>query len=251
MLPQAVILVAGRGRRLLPQTRTNPKCLIPIGRGTILVHQLNNLRTLGFEDVVIVCGFGADRVRATASEFKRDLHIQFVVNEHYSIGDNLISLWLTRNILRDSFVLINGDNLFHPEILELLTRSANRCCLMINRKSCYDDDDMKVKTKDNRIVRIGKTLDPRSVDAESVGIMKFTSDAVDVLKVCLDEIVSTDPATDCCYLNAVQQMIDGNYEVGYSDVGDLPWADVDTLEDLNFVRTHFSHFTSPQWLEAV
>ena len=251
MLPQAVILAAGRGRRLLPQTRTSPKCLIPIRRGTILEHQLNNLRALGFEDVVLVCGFGANQIRDAASEFNRDLHIQFVVNEQYAIGDNLISLWSARKVLEDSFVLINGDNLFHPGILELLTKSANRCCLMVDRKSCYDDDDMKVKTRGNRIVRIGKSLDPHSVDAESVGIMQFTYDAVEALKVCLDEIVSTDPATDCCYLNAIQGMIDNNYEVGYRDVGDLPWADVDTLDDLNFVRTHLSLFTSPQWLETV
>lgn len=238
-----MILVAGRGRRLLPRTQSCPKCLLPIGESTILEHQLLNLYNVGFEEVVLVCGFGADKIRRAAAEFGGAMNIEIVVNEHFAVGDNLISLWAARHTLDGSFVLLNGDNLFHPSILEGLTRSPDPCCLMISRKDCYDDDDMKVHMEGSRIVRIGKELDPHTTDAESIGIMRFASDAVDELKERLEGIISGDHETDCCYLTAVQAMINTGYPVNFRDAEDLPWADVDTFEDLSFARTHMPMFS--------
>ena len=251
MLPKAVILVAGRGRRLLPRTQACPKCLLPIGESTILDHQLLNLCKVGFEEVVLVCGFGADEIRLAAAEFGRSMNIEIVVNEQFAVGDNLISLWAARDTLDGSFVLLNGDNLFHPRILDSLTRSHDPCCLMISRKECYDDDDMKVQTEGTRIVRIGKDLDPHATDAESIGIMRFASEAVDVLKERVEGIISGDHETDCCYLAAVQAMINTGYPVNFRETGNLPWVDVDTFEDLSFVRTHMPMFSQPasDWLE--
>lgn len=251
MLPKAVILVAGRGRRLLPRTQSCPKCLLPIGESTIIEHQLCNLSNLGFEEVVLVCGFGADKIRCAAARFGGTLDIQIVVNEQFEVGDNLISLWAARHSLDRSFVLLNGDNLFHPNILESLTSAREGCCLMISQKDCYDGDDMKVRTAGTRIVEIGKELDPNTADAESIGIMRFASGAVDVLKERLENIVSGDRETDCCYLTAVQAMIDTSYPVHFRDAGGLPWADVDTFDDLSFARTHMSMFSQSarDWLE--
>jgi choline kinase len=251
MLPKAVILVAGRGRRLLPQTQSCPKCLLPIGESTILDHQLYNLCNVGFEEVVLVCGFGADKIRLAAAEFGGRMNIQIVVNQRFAVGDNLISLWAARHTLDRSFVLLNGDNLFHPNILESVTRSEDPCCLMIGRKDCYDDDDMKVRTVGTRIVEIGKELDPLTADAESIGIMRFASDAVHALKERLKGIISSNHETECCYLTAVQAMINSSYPVNFRDAGNLPWADIDTCDDLSFARTHLSMFSQAanDWLE--
>ena len=253
MLAKAVILVAGRGRRLLPQTQSCPKCLLPIGETTILEHQLLNLCNVGFEEVVLVCGFGADKIRQAAAGFGGAMSIEIVVNQQFAVGDNLISLWAARHTLNGSFVLLNGDNLFHPSILESLTRSQDPCCLMISRKDCYDDDDMKVQIAGTRIVRIGKDLDPCTTDAESVGIIGFACDAVDALKERLEGIISGNHETDCCYLTAVQAMINTSYPVNFRDAGDLPWADIDTFQDLSFARTHMPIFSrsARDWLEPV
>ena len=227
----------------MPQTQSCPKCLLPIGESTILKHQILNLSNLGFEEAVLVCGFGVDRIRRAAAEFTGAMNIEIVVNEQFAVGDNLISLWAARHTLNGGFVLLNGDNLFHPGILQSLTRSQDRCCLMISRKDCYDDDDMKVQTEGNRIIRIGKELEARSTDAESIGIMRFASDAVDVLRFQLEGIISGDRETDCCYLSAVQAMINTGYAVNFLDAGNLPWTDVDTFEDLSFARTHMPMFS--------
>jgi len=57
MIKEAVIVAAGRGRRLMPLTKTTPKCLLSIGKETILDHQLTLLESIGIEKVILVTGF--------------------------------------------------------------------------------------------------------------------------------------------------------------------------------------------------
>ena len=48
--------------------------------------------------------------------------IDFVHNARFAATNSLYSLWLARELLRDGFVVLNCDVLFHPQ---LLRRSAD------------------------------------------------------------------------------------------------------------------------------
>lgn len=51
--PKAMILAAGRGRRLQPLTDRMPKPMVPIGGQPLIVHQLRWLRRAGVRDLVV------------------------------------------------------------------------------------------------------------------------------------------------------------------------------------------------------
>src|SRR5262249_797927 len=53
VIRRAMVLAAGRGRRLAPRTDTLPKPLLPIAGRPLLEHILEFLRTGGIEDVVV------------------------------------------------------------------------------------------------------------------------------------------------------------------------------------------------------
>ena len=60
-----MVLAAGAGRRLRPDTDALPKALLPVdGQVTILDIALRNLAAVGLRDVVIVVGYAAGAVRA-------------------------------------------------------------------------------------------------------------------------------------------------------------------------------------------
>ena len=62
---KAVVLSAGQGKRLLPLTEENPKCLLEVSGGMpVLGFQLGALARAGVERAVLVVGFGAARVEA-------------------------------------------------------------------------------------------------------------------------------------------------------------------------------------------
>ena len=68
-----MVLAAGAGRRLRPDTDGLPKALLPVARAgqhgevTILDIALRNLAAVGLRDIVIVVGYAADAVRVQAS----------------------------------------------------------------------------------------------------------------------------------------------------------------------------------------
>jgi choline kinase len=241
---KAIVLAAGQGRRLWPFTAHHPKCLLSIGGGSILEQQLANLEAAGIRDLVLVCGFGIERIRAALSAYRGNLRIKLSYNPFYAHADNLVSLWTVRGELDDDFLLLNGDNVFHPQILQRLLAARECCCLMVRRKDSYDQDDMKLQVEHGRVRAIGKQL--AVAHAESVGIMRFTGEGRRGLVGVLEELIGAAGTTsDLRYVAGVQRLIDQGHPVAVCEVGDLPWADVDTPEDLSFVRRHLQLFRDP------
>ena len=54
---KAIILAAGRGRRMGRMTRSLPKCLLKIGGMTLLDRQIHALRGAGIREIGIVTGY--------------------------------------------------------------------------------------------------------------------------------------------------------------------------------------------------
>ncbi len=233
---KALILAAGQGRRLWPFTRDCPKCLLPLGGPSILEQQLSHLEQAGVGQVVLICGFRVDSIRRAAAAYGGHLHIKIVYNPFYADADNLISLWVARCEMDQDFLLLNGDNVFHPGIVERLLDADEMCCLMTDHKTFYDDDDMKLQFRNDRICRIGKSLPAEFTDAESIGIMQFNDAGVEALRQVLEEAVLEERALNDCFLNCIQRLIDHDFPVNHRDIAGLPWADVDTPEDLRLVR---------------
>jgi choline kinase len=123
-----MVLAAGTGRRLRPDTDGLPKALLPVaGETTILDIALRNLAAAGLTEVVIVVGYAAatvaDRVQAYEREY--GLSIDLVHNDRAEEWNNAYSLWLAREYFRRGVMLVNGDTV-HPVSVEktLLAASA-------------------------------------------------------------------------------------------------------------------------------
>ncbi len=60
----AVLLAAGRGKRLAPHTDRIPKPLLPLNGRPLLEYALDNLRQAGIERVLLVVGYRSNMIRA-------------------------------------------------------------------------------------------------------------------------------------------------------------------------------------------
>jgi choline kinase len=123
-----MVLAAGTGRRLRPDTDGLPKALLPVaGETTILDIALRNLAAAGLTEVVIVVGYAAGMVadRVPAFEKAYGISIDLVHNERAEEWNNAYSLWLAREYFGRGVMLVNGDTV-HPVSVEktLLAASA-------------------------------------------------------------------------------------------------------------------------------
>ena len=168
---KAIILSAGKGSRLLPLTAERPKCLIELSGRSLLEWQLDALQGSGIDEVVVVTGFAEELVDQVAA---RRAGVRTLFNPFYHVADNLGSVWMARSELDRDTLLLNGDTLVSPSLLaRVLEARTGPIAVTVDEKESYDSDDMKVLRDGDRLLRIGKALEPGRYNSESIGLLAF------------------------------------------------------------------------------
>jgi choline kinase len=236
---RAIILSAGQGKRLRPLTNDTPKCLLPVRADqSVLEVQLRSLAECGVEEAIVYVGFGASQVEDfVADHAPNGIRVTAVFNPFYAVSDNLATCWLAQKYMQDEFLILNGDTLFEPTVLQrLLAAPAAPLTLAINQKEEYDDDDMKVSLSEGgRLVGVGKTLDARIVDGESIGLMLFRSDGAECFRQVINDAIRNDDAVERWYLSVVNEMAQ-QVDVSTLAITGLWWGELDSPEDLAELR---------------
>lgn len=233
MSPNVIILNAGQGKRLLPLTQDTPKCLLDVGGRPMIGWQLDALSRFELGRITIVVGFGADKVESYLAMNKPPaLDVATVFNPEFDKADNLVSCWMAREAMTQDFVLLNGDTLFRPAVLErLLASRPAAVTVTIDRKPSYDADDMKVQTDGGVLRRIGKELALSSADAEAIGILYCRGEGSRLFRETLEEAVAKRDPGVRWYLSVVDRLADrGIVEV--ASVEGLEWIEIDDEIDL-------------------
>jgi L-glutamine-phosphate cytidylyltransferase len=224
---RGVILAAGKGARLNGTAADRPKCLVKIGRVSLLQRQIGALRSAGVRDIVVVAGYQADRVRREAGS-----GVTIVENPQFAETNSLYSLWLARGFLTGGFIGLNCDVLFHRRLLDdLLTARYEDALLVAPREISmpYGPEEMKVTVRAGRVVAISKSLDPIEADGENVGIVRFGQSGARLLVEILDRTIASGRLRDWapyafeCF--ACERPL---YAIGTRG---LPWIEIDFPED--------------------
>ena len=112
----AVVLAAGEGIRLRPLTSNQPKPMLPAGTRPILEYVLNALIDAGVDNLHLVVGYQANRVRSHFGSTYRDVSITYHTQET-QLGSGH-ALFQARNGPSGSFLLVNGDQIIDHRIVE-------------------------------------------------------------------------------------------------------------------------------------
>lgn len=229
----AVILSAGQGRRLLPLTATMPKCVLPVHGQPLLEWQLDALARCGIQHATVVVGFASDHVERVLAARVGPPRTQVLYNPFFRVSDNLVSCWVARTEMTGDFVLLNGDTLFEPAVLERLLAAPPRPVrLAIDHKEAYDADDMKVSLDtDGRLRRVGKRLAPEIVGGESIGLILFHGEGPALFREAIERALRRPDAMHAWYLSVIDEMADCG-QVWTLAIQGLKWAEVDSPGDI-------------------
>lgn len=107
---QAVVMVGGKGTRLLPLTNTRPKLILPVVDRPCLWYLLRALSQSGIREVILACGYKADSIREAmgdGSDSGLDISIDYSV-ESEPLGSGG-AIKLVEDRLDPTFVAANGD----------------------------------------------------------------------------------------------------------------------------------------------
>lgn len=108
---KAVILAAGRGKRMRPLTLDLPKPLVRVRGKTFLEHILDALPAT-VDEVIIVIGYKGALIKKFLGSAYGDKKIIYAVNDRIATG-NARSLLITRKYFKkhERFIIIYGDEL--------------------------------------------------------------------------------------------------------------------------------------------
>ena len=77
---RGVVLAAGQGQRLRPDTDNLPKTLLPVdGDTTILDIALRNLAAAGVTDASVVVGYAAEAIEARVDAMSKRYNLRFTL----------------------------------------------------------------------------------------------------------------------------------------------------------------------------
>lgn len=235
-----LVLAAGAGRRLRPDTDTLPKTLLPVAAGTtILDIALRNLAAAGLTEIVVVVGHAAEAIAASRAglEQAHGVALTLVHNDRARDWNNAYSLWLAREHLRKGALLVNGDTV-HPLSVEktlLAARGAAGVILAIDDVKPLAAEEMKVVLDERRLLaRITKQMDPELAHGEYIGATLIEAAAAAPLADALEATWRRDPGR--YYEDGYQEFADRGGQIAVAPIGTVDWVEVDDHSDLRRAR---------------
>jgi len=232
----AIILVAGVARRLAPFTDTTHKALLPVGGRPILARMLEALAWCGVRRAVLVVGHCADQVRRLAGDRVGRMAVEYVLNPDYTRG-SVLSLYAARHHLREPALVMDADVLFPREFLHRLLAAPAPSALLLDRGFTDTGEEVKLYTRGDRVIALGKKVVPEAWDVvgEGVGFFKCGAEAGPAVVRYLERVIDDGQGMNE-YEDALHLLV-GSHHVGWIDVSGLAWTEIDFAEDLRRAET--------------
>ena len=235
---QAVLLVAGVGRRLGATHDGRPKVLLPFGGKTLLQRHIEILGACGVGEIVLVVGHRADLIAAELSRIGTPAtpRVRLVANPRYTEG-SVVSLWTARDALRDAdagpTLLMDGDVLYDSRLLVRLLATSHADCALLDRNIEPGDEPVKLCIDSSgRIVDFHKKpVEQGAWHGESVGFFRISPETARALAERADAYVA-DGRAHMEYEEPLRDVMLAGGSFGFEDVTGLPWTEIDFSEDV-------------------
>jgi D-glycero-D-manno-heptose 1,7-bisphosphate phosphatase len=147
-MKQAAILVGGQGTRLGQLTADIPKPMLDIDNRPFLDYLVWNLKRHGFGEIIFLCGYKGEQVRDYFGEGQDGC--VFLYSFEKDLAGTAGALLQAKELLRDQFLLINGDTIFDINYLDLvcsetkgpwMVKMALRCVTDVSRYGSVQRED--------------------------------------------------------------------------------------------------------------
>ncbi len=244
---QAIIIAAGRGRRLMPTTAEAPKCYAEVGGRRLLDWALQAFADAGVTKFCFIGGYRIERVQQDYPQFT------FRHNTNWENNNILASLMYAEDLMAEGFICCYSDILFtggvvqrvlaHPAdiVLSVDTRWMDR---YQHRTQHPPDDAEKVITQNGSVTRVHRGILPKDAYGEYTGIAKFSPAGAAQLRQHYRrarEAYEGKPFREAASFEKaylillLQEMIEAGVKMAHADTPG-EYLEVDTQEDFELAR---------------
>jgi choline kinase len=263
---RAILIAAGRGKRLGAHTEDIPKCMVQVGAKPILGWVWDAFRAAGIEELVVIRGYRGDVLEA----FARSLapRVSFVDNTAWQSNNVLLSLACARAYLDRPCLISYSDILFTPAVAQAAAASPAEIALVIDREfrliyegrseHPLEEGEVSDLMPDGSVARVGKrALAPQDAVGEFIGLTKLGARGAATVARTLDALARRYDGREhepfqraASYRNAYltdlwQELIDGGIRLDPVLIQGS-WREIDTGQDLDRAR-HLVESLPKEW----
>jgi len=154
---KALILAGGRGKRLRPLTDKIPKSLIPINKKPLIQYTINYLKKFGINEIIICSGYKSKQIQNFLKKKKNfDCKIEYSVEKN-PLGTAGAIRNATKNLLDESFLVINGDIITNIDLKKILKKPNTIAANELKTKFGT------MEIKNNKILKFNEKTDIQNV----------------------------------------------------------------------------------------
>jgi choline kinase len=253
---RAILIAAGRGKRLGAHTEEIPKCMVEVAGRPILGWVWKALASVGVDELVVIRGYRGD----VLEQFVRTLvpNVTFVDNHEWETNNVLLSLACARAHLDRPTYLTYSDIIFTPAVARAAADSPAEIGLVIDRlfRDIYvgrdqhplEEGEVADLMPDGSVARVGKKALPvADAVGEYIGLTRLSDAGARVTARTIDTIGhryagrEDEPFQRAArYRNAYltdlwQELIDTGTRIDPIFI-DGQWREIDTSQDLDRAR---------------
>ncbi len=243
---QAIMLAAGMGRRMGKYTEDHTKCMMNVGGMTLLERTIEALRQAGINKLVMVIGYQAEILKDFIAEKNFGIEIEYVCNNEYATTNNIYSLYLAREYLRnDDTILIESDLIYDKKIIADLVNSPQPNLAVVAVYEQWMDGTVVTLDKNRGIVDFIDKAHFRYEDADkyykTVNIYKFSREFSDKQYLPFLEAYLKAYGVNQYYEQVLKILSHiRNSELCAYVLGDESWYEIDDAQDLDIAETMFA-----------
>ena len=247
---RAIIIGAGRGRRLMPTTADTPKCYAEVNGRRLLDWAREAFAGAGVVDICFVGGYQIEKVRRDYPQFT------FRHNAGWEQTNILLSLMHAEDLMAEGFVCCYSDILFTSDVVQGALRHPADIALSVDtrwldryqHRTQHPPDDAEKVTVDNGVVtRVHRGIATHEAHGEYTGIAKFTEAGAAKLREHFHRArqkFTGKPFREAALfekaylIQLYQEMIEAGEKMAHADTPGN-YLEVDTQEDFELARKHW------------
>ncbi|BDD39138.1 NTP transferase domain-containing protein [Streptococcus ruminantium] len=225
---RAIILAAGMGTRLRPLTLTTPKSLIKIGDETLIERQIRFLKEVNIDEIIVVTGYLSEKFHFLEDKYG----VRLVYNDKYDVYNNLYTMYLVREYLRDAYV-IDADNYLSKNFLH---NTMQRSTYFSAYKTNFKNEWLLKCNFDNLVEEIVVASGEGSILS---GVSYWTEETGILLRDILEREVEKGEFTDLYWDDLVKNNL-SIIKVYKEEIPSNSIFEIDSLEDLEYLKRFLS-----------
>ena len=254
---KAIVIGAGRGRRLMPTTAETPKCFAEVRGHRLLDWALHAWAAAGISDICFIGGYQIDKVRRDYPQ------LTFRHNAGWEHNNILLSLMHAEDVMSEGFVCCYSDILFTADVARRVIRHPGDIVLGVDtlwleryrhRTQHPPDDGEKVTVENGAVTRVHRGIPAAEAHGEYTGIAKFTAAGAARLRehfARAREKYAGRPFREAAVFEKaylillLQEMIEAGVQVAHADTPGN-YMEVDTQEDFELARKNWRGDDQPR-----